>query len=130
MNHNLHTVHTFSILTTAPSFIYHKLKEQKSILQTFNFTTHLLETGTNIRYMQQLLGYLSNKTNMIYTHVSNNAVTRIQNPLDRLITNTEIKKDDKNEKKCNNFVLLHSWAQGYETEKPTAFHIFGRRFKN
>lgn len=47
-----------------------------------SFATHLLENGTDIRYIQTLLGHSSPKTTMIYTHVSEASVQNIRNPFD------------------------------------------------
>lgn len=49
-----------------------------------SFATHLLENGTDIRYIQELLGHSSPKTTMIYTHVSNTSIQKIKNPFDSL----------------------------------------------
>ncbi len=47
-----------------------------------SFATHLLESGTDIRYIQTLLGHNSTRTTEIYTHVAINGLQNIRNPLD------------------------------------------------
>lgn len=47
-----------------------------------SFATHLLESGTDLRYIQDILGHNSPKTTMIYTHVSRGSLKKIKNPFD------------------------------------------------
>ena len=47
-----------------------------------SFATHLLEAGTDLRYIQSLLGHGSSKTTEIYTHVASHNFMSIKNPLD------------------------------------------------
>jgi integrase/recombinase XerD len=49
-----------------------------------SFATHLLEQGTQVPYIQQLLGHKSIRTTMLYTRVSPSALRKVISPLDRL----------------------------------------------
>lgn len=71
--------------------VFTRAKEKTKINQsaTFHwlrhsFATHLLEEGTDIRYIQELLGHTSTKTTQIYTHVANRNIKNITSPFDTM----------------------------------------------
>ena len=60
-----------------------------------SFATHLLEHGTNIKYIQELLGHSSIKTTEIYTHVSTDTIRRIRSPIAHLNLGKKDRDKDK-----------------------------------
>ena len=62
-----------------------------------SYATHLLENGTDLRYIQVLLGHSKPETTMIYTHVAQRDLQAIQSPLDTALLS--LAKRDKEEQK-------------------------------
>lgn len=62
-----------------------------------SYATHLLEQGTDIRYIQELLGHSRPETTMLYTQVTKKDLKQIKSPLDTNVNNLSLRDiDDEN----------------------------------
>jgi len=63
------------------------IKEDVTVhFRRYSYAIHLLESGTDLKYIQELLGHKSSKTTEIYTHISKKSIGKINSPLDNLET--------------------------------------------
>ena len=58
-----------------------------------SFATHLMDSGTDLRLIKELLGHKDIKTTLIYTHITDHTMRRVQSPLDILMS-----KSDQNDR--------------------------------
>jgi site-specific recombinase XerD len=79
------------ISTRTVQCVFQKAKEKAGIMKQasvhslrHSFATHLLENGTDLRYIQELLGHQSSKTTEIYTHVTEKSIMNLKSPLDTI----------------------------------------------
>lgn len=66
----------FKSMGLPPSVSFHSLRH--------SYATHLLENGTDIKYIQELLGHNDIRTTLRYTHVSKKKLGKIESPIDKI----------------------------------------------
>jgi integrase/recombinase XerD len=69
----------FKQMGLAPTISFHSLRH--------SYATHLLENGTDIKFIQELLGHNDIRTTLRYTHVSKKQLGKIESPIDIILRN-------------------------------------------
>jgi integrase/recombinase XerD len=68
---------TFKQMGLPKTISFHSLRH--------SYATHLLENGTDIKYIQELLGHNDIRTTLRYTHVSRKELGKIESPIDQIL---------------------------------------------
>jgi integrase/recombinase XerD len=78
--------------TRSAQLVFNKIFKQMGLAKTISFhslrhsyATHLLENGTDIKYIQELLGHNDIRTTLRYTHVSRKELGKIESPIDKIL---------------------------------------------
>jgi site-specific recombinase XerD len=72
----------FKGMGLAPTISFHSLRH--------SYATHLLENGTDIKYVQELLGHNDIRTTLRYIHVSMKRLSKIESPIDKIFRKREL----------------------------------------
>ena len=67
----------FKSMNLPPNISFHSLRH--------SYATHLHESGTDIKYIQELLGHNDIRTTLRYTHVSKKQLGKIESPIDKIM---------------------------------------------